>query len=75
MVLWETAFGLFIARHEKGPPKKSQKQLSRNKNTHTHTYTDCIRFLLLDRPDILMMFSLLRFFSLYPYGSGKIKNK
>lgn len=31
MVLWETAFGLFIARQEKGLPRKSQKDLLKNR--------------------------------------------
>lgn len=32
MVLWEMAFGLFIAREEKGPPRKSQKHSLKNMN-------------------------------------------
>lgn len=64
MVLWETAFGLFIARHEKGPPKKSQKHLLKHTHRHTLSHREVLLFLVLDSPDILMMFSLLRFFSL-----------
>lgn len=32
MVLWEMAFGLFIAREEKGPPRKSQEHSLENRN-------------------------------------------
>lgn len=39
MVLWETTFGLFIARQEKGLPRKSQKHSLKNMNN------DCLFFL------------------------------
>lgn len=63
LVLGDTAFGLFIARHEKGPPKERTGALDETDQGGVMLSARTAS-LLPDRPDILIRLSLLRFFSL-----------
>lgn len=63
LVLCNTAFGLFIARHEKGPPEERPGALDETDQGGV-MLSACPVSLLPDSPDILIKLSLLRFFSL-----------